>query len=183
GHVQSFGYDDALGKLTTFTNENNYRLVQGYDGFGREVLRRAENGAETVIHSQIQISAASPVDVDGQSIRSRLRLTATSDLYSGVSYREFDSRGHLVRTRVPGLGVNGTTPHLFAEQVYDWAGRRVRSSQEHVDSADPGWTTSSYDKRGRPTLVESPQGIIEYRHASQRQYEDSFPAWVMNDGV
>src|SRR5690606_19961152 len=120
---------------------------------------------------------------DGQSIRSRLRLTATSDLYSGVSYREFDSRGHLVRTRVPGLGVNGTTPHLFAEQVYDWAGRRVRSSQEHVDSADPGWTTSSYDKRGRPTLVESPQGIIEYRHASQRQYEDSFPAWVMNDGV
>jgi len=182
GHSQTFGYDDALGLQTEKWNENGYGLIQEYDGFGRLVLQQLDNDGTKTTESEIVYSPVNPTEVDGQDIQSRVRLTITSD-YSGERIQEFDSRGNLVRTQDPGLGVSGGSPDLVTEKTYDWAGRMTRSSQAHLASEAPDWTRISYDDRGRPTRVRSPQGDLRYRYASRTQYQDAYPEWVIDNGL
>lgn len=183
GHVERFEFDDTWGQPTLIQNANGFKILQTYDGFGRLVRRESRNGDESTLLAEVTYSAVEPYTVGNLQIPAVLRATTASDLFSGNLSEDFDTRGLSVRSKAPGLGVNGNTPDLFKERAYDWAGRITAASRAHLDAEAPVYTLMTYDVRGRPVSVASPNGDLTYRHGSHLEFAAQFPEWSVPDAL
>jgi RHS repeat-associated protein len=184
GHIRHYEFDDVWGSSTLTEDENGYQIVEVYDGFGRLTHREAHNGDDVTNLADITYSSvAAPYDVDGVIIPAALRKNTTSDTFAGEATEDFDSRGLLVRAKVPGIGVDGGTPELFTESLYDWAGRSTLRSAPHEAATSPIWSSVVRDLRGRPIQVTSPAANLEFRYSSWVHFAESFPEWDFPDSL
>lgn len=184
GHVRQYEFDPVWGGPTLIEDENGYQLVQLYDGFGRLVHAEGRNGTEVANFADIVYSKVNePYEVEQVAISAVVRKTTTSGLFSGEITEDYDSRGLLVRSKQPGLGIDGETPELFSEASFDWAGRPTLRSEPHEEGVPAVWNSVDYDLRGRPTATSSPAGSLHFRYASWVHFEDAFPEWTFPDAV
>jgi RHS repeat-associated protein len=182
GHVQHFEFDDVWGAPTLAETASGFKTLQAYDGFGRPTRRETLNGTVRVLLAEQTYSAVAPYEVAGRQVPAAFRVSVASDLFSGEHTTDYDSRQLPVRSKVLGVSVGGTTPDLFGEVEYDWAGRVTRKARPHLDGDDPVWTVATYDKRGRLNFVDAPRGDLSYRYGSHVHFASQFPDWAVDDG-
>lgn len=145
GHTETYGYNAALGCMTSLTGANGLTTAWEYDSFG---LRTKETRA------------------DGTVTNTRLRWAGAGAPAGAVMFVETESTGAAPSLAfsdpfgrgIWALSINGDGRMVYQRTLYDNMGRAyARSNPYYNDGSTVYWTqTTAYDSLGRPLAVQTP---------------------------
>ncbi|MBL1260424.1 MAG: VCBS repeat-containing protein [Thiotrichaceae bacterium] len=144
GFTEFTTFNLELGLLEQHADINGLTTDTRYDGFGRLLLTKGQDGSESLT-TYATCATGCPANTAYQAITTTTHPNAT-----GVGAPEqveyFDKLHRLLRTEIKSF--NGTT--IYVDRVYDTRGNLDLISQPYF-SGTPPWIDYSYDLLGRIT--------------------------------
>ncbi|HET9644567.1 MAG TPA: RHS repeat-associated core domain-containing protein, partial [Burkholderiaceae bacterium] len=169
GHTETKAYDARFGTTTRLTGPNALTTEWRYDAYGRKVIERRADGNGTRWDYKFCTSVAGGTEacptiagavgayvVTATPVKAPIDLNAPASAAVSGPYAKvyYDALGREIRTETQSFDGSGPGPLIYQDTEYNNLGQVSRKSRPYYSGASASWTAFTYDKLGRPTIVD-----------------------------